>query len=244
MSAIGKLVLLPCRMNGFKRKGLLAPLLLIVSVLIGCIADEVGGVYIVSSPTEELYAVANHSTSAFFLAGGKWTATPSVDWLEVTPSSGEGGRNDIVIKTTKPNLTMQERTGSVVITSDGKSQEVFVRQRAEYASFDQKEYVVDSAGGVVIMPFVSNIEKGKLMVFYYLHDWIVMPEQKNGTRGEIWNGTLKPITVLPNPTPEERSTVFVLGFYNDKKRFLGLDSARIRQKPSSGIVEIPDSLNP
>lgn len=244
MSAIGKFVLLPCRMNHIQRKGLLAPLLFIGSVLIGCIADEVGGVYIVSSPTDELYSVPNQSTTAFFHAGGKWTATPSVDWLEVTPSSGDGGRNNIIIKTILPNRTMQERTGSVVITSDGKSQEVFVKQRGEYAFFDQKEYVVDSAGGVVNMSFTSNVEKGKLMVFYYLHEWIVIPDQKSGTRGEIWNGELKPITVLPNLTPEERSTVFVLGFYNDNKRFLGLDSAWIRQKPSSGLVEIPDSVNP
>ena len=245
MSSIGKIVLLSCLMNKVSKKGLLAPLVFIASVLIGCMADEVGGIYLISGETDEMYSLPKQTVTVYFHAGGKWTASPSVDWLEVAPSSGEGGRNAIAITTTKPNITMQERIGSVVITSDGKSETVNIRQRGEYAFFDPKEYVVDSAGGVVNMTFTSNIEKSKLLISYFLLiDWIVIPDHKNETRGEIWNGTVKPITVLPNLTSEERSTFFILGVYDDKKKFLGLDTAWIRQKPSSGIVEVKDTMIP
>ena len=95
------------------------------------------------------------------------------------------------------------------------------------------------------MTFTSNIEKGKLLISYFLLiDWIVLPDHKNDTRGEIWNGSVKPITVLPNLTSEERSTFFILGVYDDKKKFIGLDTAWIRQKPSSGIVEVKDAIIP
>ena len=224
------------------RRFRLSPLVLLAVMLVGCIADEVGGIYIVSGETDELYSVANQMTTTYFNAGGKWTAVPSVDWLAVSPSSGEAGKNAIVITTTLPNHTMQERTGTVVITSGGKSETVSVRQRNEYAFFDQKEYVVDSAGGEVQMGFTSNIEKGKLMISYLRLNWFVMSDSKSGTRGEVWNGKVKPITILANPTDKERSAPFVLGFYDDKKKLLGLDTAWVHQKPSSAIAEIPDTV--
>ena len=218
-----------------------ASLVLMAAVLIGCMADEVGGVYIVSGEADVLQSVANQVTTTYFNAGGKWTAASTVDWLEVTPSSGEGGRNAIVITSRKPNRTMQERTGVVVITSDGKSQEVVIRQRDECALFEQKEYLVGPEGGVVNMAFTSNIERGTLMISYMILDWIEMPDKNCETRGQVWNGMVKPITVLPNQTPKERLTPFILGYYDDKKKFQGLDTAWVHQEPSAEIVEIPDS---
>ena len=242
MPFVGKFVILCRRMKTGSRRFLLSPLVLLAIALVGCVADEVGGIYLLSEETDELHAVANHTTMAYFNAGDKWTAVPSVDWLAVSPSSGEAGKNAIVITTTMPNHTLQERTGTVVISSGGKSETVSIKQRNEYAFFEQKEYVVDSAGGEVNMGFTSNIEKGKLMISYLRLDWIVMSEAKSGSRGDVWNGKVKPVTILANPTPQERSAPFILGFYDENKRFLGLDTAWVRQKPSSEIVEIQDSV--
>lgn len=224
------------------RRILLSPLVLLAVVLIGCVADEVGGIYLLSKEADVLHAVANQTTTAYFNAGGKWTAVPSVDWLTVSPSSGDGGKNAIVITTAFPNHTMEERTGAIVITSDGKSETVYVRQRNEYAFFEQKEYMVDSNGGEVNMGFTSNVEKGTLMISYLLLNWIVMADSQSGSRGDVWNGKIKPITILPNHTGLERSAPFVLGFYDENKRFLGLDTAWVYQQPSSEIVERQDSV--
>jgi hypothetical protein len=53
---------------------------------------------------------------------------------------------------------------------------------------------------------------------------------------------VKHITILANPTDKERSAPFVLGFYDNRKKLLGLDTAWVHQKPSSAIAEIPDTV--
>jgi hypothetical protein len=80
------------------------------------------------------------------------------------------------------------------------------------------------------------------MISYLKLNWFVMSDSKSGTRGEVWNGKVKPITILANPTDKERSAPFVLGFYDNRKKLLGLDTAWVHQKPSSAIAEIPDTV--
>ena len=136
---------------------------LLAVFLIGC-ADEVGGVYVVEGYTSTLRSMAHQITSVYFHAGGNWTAKTDVDWLEVSPSSGDGGRNAIAILTKQPNRTKQERTAQVVIESDGKQQVVLITQGNEYALFEKPLYEVPDTGGIVDLDFVTNIEKGKLLM--------------------------------------------------------------------------------
>lgn len=205
-------------------------------ILIGC-ADEVGGVYLVEGQERSLHAVADQVTTVYFTAGDTWTATPTVDWLEVSPQSGEGGRNTVNIVTKLPNRTRKERTGQVVIASGGKQQTVQVMQMNEYAFFESKLHEVGAEGGEVNMGFETNIERGTLLLSYMKLDWIQMPETKANTRAEEWKGKVKTITIRPNDTPVERSAPFVLGIYDEKKHFLELDTAWVRQKPMAVAVE-------
>lgn len=217
---------------------------LMTAALTGC-ADEVGGVYLVQGESSVVHAVAHQMASVYFQAGGDWTAKADVDWLEVSPASGGGGRNGIAILTKLPNRTKQERTGRVAIESGGQRQIVSVTQSNEYALFDPKIYEVDEKGGNVDLAFVTNVENGKLMISYYQLDWINMPAKKSGTRVEKeWGGKVSGITILPNETPVERTAPFILGIYDDEKNFLGLDTAWIRQLPVSEKVEATDSVNP
>ena len=164
------------------------------------------------------------------------TAKTDVDWLEVSPSSGDGGRNAIAILTKQPNRTKQERTAQVVIESDGKQQVVLITQGNEYALFEKPLYEVPDTGGIVDLDFVTNIEKGKLLMSYYQLDWIEMPEKKSESRQEEeWSGKVKTITVLPNHSPVERRAPFILGIYDDSKRLLGLDTTWIRQLPGTDL---------
>ena len=208
---------------------------LLAVFLIGC-ADEVGGVYVVEGYTSTLRSMAHQITSVYFHAGGNWTAKTDVDWLEVSPSSGDGGRNAIAILTKQPNRTKQERTAQVVIESDGKQQVVLITQGNEYALFEKPLYEVADTGGIVDLDFVTNIEKGKLLMSYYQLDWIEMPEKKSESRQEEeWSGKVKTITVRPNHSPVERRAPFILGIYDDSKRFLGLDTTWIRQLPGTDL---------
>ena len=130
----------------------------------------------------------------------------------------------------------QERTAQVVIESDGKQQVVLITQGNEYALFEKPLYEVPDTGGIVDLDFVTNIEKGKLLMSYYQLDWIEMPEKKSESRQEEeWSGKVKTITVLPNHSPVERRAPFILGIYDDSKRFLGLDTTWIRQLPGTDL---------
>ena len=206
--------------------------ILLAVVLTGCIADEVGGVYVITEETDTLHAIANQTADMMFNAGGTWTAKASDSWLKVSPETGNGGRNIITVRSTEQNRTKQLRKAQVIITSDGKSKAIQVVQRDDYALFDSREYLVDAAGGEVNITFATNVEKGKLYISYFKLGWCTMAEAEEKTRAEEWNGNVRPITVLPNETTEARSTRFVLGIYDEKKNFMALDSVWIRQAAS------------
>jgi len=209
------------------RSAMIALAIGLMAILAGC-ADEVGGVYVTMEASDSLQAIKGQATAAAFIASGEWTAKPEVDWLRVEPNRGSAGRQIISIISTAQNRTRADRTGYVSISSDGKQQLIAVHQRGDYALFDQKEYVVGPEGGEVNLTFDTNVERGKLMISYYRLDWIMLPQQGE-TRVGDWKGAVNHITVLPNDSVEERSTEFVLGFYNEKKYFLRLDTAVVRQ---------------
>ncbi len=222
-------------MNRMIRKSWMVIAVLQTAFLIGC-ADEIGGVYLVDGQESKLHAGTDQVATVFFTAGGAWTATPKVDWLDVLPQSGEGGRNSLSVVTTLPNRTKQERKGQVVIASGGKEQTVEVVQLNEYALFDPKVYEIGPEGGGVDMSFETNIERGTLLLSYVKLDWVKMPEEKAKTRVDGWKGKVKTITILPNDTPVERSAPFMLGIYDDNKDFMPLDTAWVRQKPMAVAV--------
>ena len=150
----------------FFRSYLFSLTVILTVALGGCVADEVGGVYIISDEPESMYPVANHIVEIFFQAGSDWTATTSEDWLEVSPNHGEGGRNAVTVKTIAANKTKAERTALLTISSGGKQETLTIRQSGDYAIFDKKEYVVDAEGGPLSISFTSNMDRENLYVSY------------------------------------------------------------------------------
>ena len=202
--------------------------MLVAYGLTGCVADEVGGVYLVSQEPESMYPVANHYVEILFQAGGDWTASTSTDWLEVSPSHGSGGRNAVTLKTTSANRTKAERTAVLTIVSDAKQESMTIRQSGDYAIFDQDEYVVDAAGGPLTLTFTSNMDRNNLYVSYQKLEWISWTEPIGETRTD-WRGRLKELTVSPNPSEDERQAIFVLSTYSRHQELMGLDTTRVRQ---------------
>jgi hypothetical protein len=196
--------------------------------LTGCVSDEVGGVYLVSQEPESMYPVANHYVEILFQAGGDWTASTSMDWLEVTPSQGSGGRNAVTLRTKSANRTKAERSALLTIVSDGKQESMTIRQSGDYAVFDQDEYVVDAAGGPLTLTFTSNMDRSNLYVSYQKLDWISWSEPIGETRTD-WLGRMRELTVSPNPSEDERQAIFVLSTYSRRQELMGLDTTRVRQ---------------
>ncbi len=209
----------------------LLPLTAIIAVLLtACMADEVGGVYMITKETDTLHAVADQKAELTFNAGGEWTASTADSWLEITPQNGDGGRNTITVRTTEQNRTKQLRKTLVMISSDGKSQAVPVIQRSDFALFDTLSYQVGPEGDEVILSFTTNVPKGELYISYVKYGWFSIESNEEKTRAGEWSGKVKPITVMPNESTEERSAKFVLGFYDERKNFMVLDSTWIHQK--------------
>ena len=61
--------------------------------LSGCIADEVGGVYMLTEVVDDLPSAKNHGKEVFFQAGDTWRAWSSEAWLDIEPKEGKSGRN-------------------------------------------------------------------------------------------------------------------------------------------------------
>lgn len=234
-------ILNPKRITVREATSLFFVLILTGFLFYSCTADEVGGVYLITKEVDTLHAVANQTAEIMFNAGGKWTAKATESWLELSSPSGEGGRNIITVRSTEQNRTKQLRKSQVIITSDGKSQTVQVMQRDDYALFDAHEYLVDAVGGEVKMAFSTNVKKGMLFISYYNYNWYSMEDTEEKTRTVEWSGKVKPITVLTNETAEARSAKFTLGIYDERKKFMALDSTWIRQEASKDVVS-EDSL--
>ena len=81
----------------------------VILLLVGCIADEVGGVYLLTETVDDMPSAKNHSAEVYFQAGDMWKARSSADWLAVDPTEGESGRNEIVLRTVEANRMAAKR---------------------------------------------------------------------------------------------------------------------------------------
>ena len=185
----------------------------VILLLVGCIADEVGGVYLLTETVDDMPSAKNHSAEVYFQAGDMWKARSSADWLAVDPTEGESGRNGIVLRTVEANHSRERRMATVTIESGGKQQLLTVWQRNEYALFDPKVYTVIS---------------------YIPQEWIGWEgdtSKAGGTRAAVWNGRVRKLVVQPNPERTDRSASFLLVMYGEKWRTLYqvLDTAWVHQ---------------
>ena len=227
---VGVLGSSPKRVTGREAISLFFALMFLIFLFTSCIADEVGGIYMISERVDTLHAVADQKADILFNAGGIWTAKASDNWLEVSPETGDGGRQIITVRSKEQNYTKQPRKTQVTITSDGKSKTIQVVQRGDFALFGSHEYVVDPTGGEVNMTFTTNVAKGELYVSYLKLEWLSIADAEEKTRAEEWSGKIKPIIVIPNETSESRAAKFILGIYDERKIFMALDSTWIRQE--------------
>ena len=216
-----------------KRSGLF----LVVGVIllfVGCIADEVGGVYLLTEAVDDLPSAKDHGAEVYFQAGDTWKAWSSADWLAVDPAEGNSGRNGIVLRTVETNHSRERRAATVTIESGGKQQLLTVWQRNEYALFDPKVYTVAAEGGEVEMTFTSNVAKDSLLISYIPQEWIDWEGdtlKAGATRAAVWDGRVRKMVVHPNPETMDRSAYFLLVTYGEKRRTLYqvLDTAWVHQ---------------
>ena len=201
--------------------------------VIGCVKDELGGVSLETESVTELYSVTNQSETVKFNAGGKWTASCTANWLTIDPKSGEAGANVITVSTTSTNRTKNTRSAQLTIESGGKSKTVTVRQRGDYAFFEQDVYPMPVEGGALSMRLSTNVEK--LYWGWSSQTEEMIPELKEKrssearTRADERKGTLGPLTVVPNTTRDKREGHLFLSMKGAYNQTLLLDTVTITQ---------------
>ncbi len=207
----------------------------IVTLLVGCIADEVGGIWMVTEPSGEMPSKQDYITEVYFQAGDDWRAWSSDGWLNVTPSEGKSGHNAIRLRTMTANRTREHRKATVTIESGGKQEILTLWQRNDYALFDQREYTVDMNGGEVNMTFQSNIPKDSLLIMYMRLGWFAWnPDSLSATRAADWQGKVNTIYVSPNTRGTERASYFMLVKTAERRiDYQILDTAWVRQAGDS-----------
>ena len=208
----------------------------VVLLMVGCLQDKVGGVKVYSEPSAELYSISNQASMFLFHSSGPWKATSSEPWLKVIKESGPGGTDTLKVITTEKNLTGQERRAQVTITADGEICTVDVKQRDEYAEFDQDEFNIGAEGGMLEVTFRTNATDSlQLYVTSQLFQYLVDTRKKDSTNTETraerkeGKGTLNWMRVLPNTDTVPRKGYFYLAIGVGENRHVSLDTLHFYQ---------------
>lgn len=213
-------------------------LLIVAGVLFlmaGCLQDKVGGVRIYSEPSAEMYSISNQVSMFLFHSSGAWTATSPEPWLKVMKESGPGGTDTLIVMTVEKNLTGQERRVLVNLVADGEIRTVDIKQRDEYAEFDQEEVNLPAGGGALEVTFRTNSPDSlQLYVTGSLKEFLVDTRKEDSTQTtraekKEAKGRLNWLHVKPNTDTISRDGFFFLALGVGDDYHIYLDTLKFHQ---------------
>ena len=213
-----------------KAKGFLFIYTISAMLLAACSENETEGVTLTTYGTTELYSVTNQSADIKFNASSSWKASCTANWLTFSPKSGNAGANTITVSTTNTNRTKNSRYAQLTIESGGKTKNVGIKQRDEYAVFDTDELNLPSDGATVKVDFHTNLDKDQIHVYFTLglKEWLKTTESDARTR-EDHTAYLYPLRALPNESTNARDGAVFLAM-EEAGHFLALDTLFIYQE--------------
>lgn len=104
-------------------------------------------------------------TTVSFTSTYKWEAYTSDNWLSVSPSAGQAGSNVITLTANSENTSEQYRSATLMLTSEGISQSIHVRQETyDYIQLEQTDYPIGAEGGILEIIFSTNIDPEELVI--------------------------------------------------------------------------------
>jgi hypothetical protein len=203
----------------------------ILWLFVACMSNDDGAKDTLTGDTSvELYSVVNQSNTFTITSTGNWTATCDAKWVTFSPKKGEAGTHTITVSTTETNRTRSERTARLTLTAGSSTKVVMVRQRGEYAVFDEEEHELPASGGTFSPQCSSNLSTEELRVYFTqgLDEWISV-QQGVRTKGD-YRYTMNPLKVAPNTERNDRDGAIFLVSKTDKGDLLLLDTLWIYQK--------------
>ena len=115
------------------------------------------------SDTQPVFTTEGGTSSLTFTATEAWTAsvgeadTRAIDWLSVSPTSGQAGTATLTI-TTEPNDTYDERNAAITLTSGGTRKTLTVTQKQRDAlTVTSNKVEVEAAGEAFTIEVQANV---------------------------------------------------------------------------------------
>ena len=115
------------------------------------------------SDTQPVFTTEGGTSTLTFTATEAWTAsvgeadTRAIDWLSVSPTSGQAGTATLTI-TTEPNETYDERNAAITLTSGGTRTTLTVTQKQRDAlTVTSNKVEVEAAGETFTIEVQANV---------------------------------------------------------------------------------------
>jgi len=215
-------------------------LTILAFIAVSCEKEEGGDITFTTTSSVELYSVTNQSQDMTFETSGTWKATCSATWLTFSPKSGEAGKHTITISTTSTNRTKSTRMAKLTIECDGQSKSMTIKQRDEYAYFEQEEVNLGPESTTLTLRFRTNVNEGDLSIYSTpgLTEWITANSGAR-TRTE-YQGTLNALRVKENTSENARDGAFFLVIKDKSGNVLPLDTLFIFQEGADNGYQSAD----
>ena len=115
------------------------------------------------SDTQPVFTTEGGTSTLTFTATEAWTAsvgeadTRAIDWLSVSPTSGQAGTATLTI-TTEPNDTYDERNAAITLTSGGTRTTLTVTQKQRDAlTVTSNKVELEATGGAFTIELQANV---------------------------------------------------------------------------------------
>ena len=115
------------------------------------------------SDTQPVFTTEGGTSTLTFTATEAWTAsvgeadTRAIDWLTVSPTSGQAGTATLTI-TTEPNNTYDERNAAITLTSGGTRKTLTVTQKQRDAlTVTSNKVELEATGGDFAIELQANV---------------------------------------------------------------------------------------
>ncbi len=172
--------------------------------------EEIEPNFSFTNENEEISLEGNEKAEATFSfsSSREWEATTTSDWLSVSPTSGEAGRQNITLTAITENTTGTTRTATVLLSSLSLTHEVTVKQAAsDFVALEQDTYQVPATDDILNIQFSTNVEDEELAI-YGSANWLTQDIRTRST-----NSYIVSLRALPN-TEKSSRTAYIL-FYKE-----------------------------
>lgn len=198
-----------------------------------------------SSPTNIIVDSNGGRQNISFDTNNDWIARASDSWIQVSPSRGSSGNISVSVSISE-NPAFDDRSGYIIIESNGQSVRFDIKQRSKQGfQISETNFSIGSSGGDIRIPVQSNVDY-TVSVNENCKSWISITQAKALSSGEIV------VKVEKNTTYDEREGTIQVN-YEDNKSIISINQSCLEELivnttsftigNNGGDINVPISTN-